>query len=796
MGTTPRLSRALIVLSALALAACAGAEGRKSAFLAQGQKHMAERNWQKARVDFRNALQVDPKDAQVIFNLGAVSERLGDYVAAAGAYQQALNIDKGRLDARRGLARLYARGGAPKDAVALVEEGLLQHPDDATLLAIRGIARDQLGDASAALADGEAAARLAAGDSTAGMLLGVLYLRAGRLDDAVAAVERASAAHSDDVELQLQLAEIYRAAGRPAAAADRLRRAIALEPGRLELRKKLAESYILSRDIDAAEKVLREAIAAMPLDVDAKLSLATLLATHRSFEDGERSLKTLVSADPSSHFLRMSLGRFYESSGRTMLAADVYREVSRLDAKGPQGIAARGRLAAMEWSTGNVEAARDLVDGILAENSRDNDALALRARIALSRGDATAAISDLRAILRDQPNAPGIMRALAEAYVAANEAALAEETLRASVQANPTDVPSRLALSQYLLKGGRAEEAQAAIDQLSADLPRDIAALEAALRVQVGRRDFAAARATAARAVALWPDQPRGYYLSGLVDEVQGRRAEALAGFEKALSLAPDSTEPLVAAVRADLALKQPARAAARVDAVLARTPKSAQVHNLRGELDLQLVSIDSAISAFNKAIELQPGWWLPYRNLGRAHFAAGRAEKAIAAYQRGLAATQYAPNLLVDLAEMQERAGKTKEAVALYEEFLRRNSGSPIARNNLAMLLLKYHAGDQASLDRAMELARPLRESSQPALLDTYAWVCFARGEYAEAVAVLTRVVQLAPGTPVFAAHLGLAHFKAGQRAEAKKYLQLAIAGGGATLAEADQVRAALAQL
>ncbi len=85
MGTMPRLSRALIVLSALALAACAGAEGRKSAFLAQGQKHMAERNWQKARVEFRNVLQVDPTDVQATYLLGRASRASGQTTSAADA---------------------------------------------------------------------------------------------------------------------------------------------------------------------------------------------------------------------------------------------------------------------------------------------------------------------------------------------------------------------------------------------------------------------------------------------------------------------------------------------------------------------------------------------------------------------------------------------------------------------------------------------------------------------------------------------------------------------------------------
>jgi tetratricopeptide (TPR) repeat protein len=458
-------------------------------------------------------------------------------------------------------------------------------------------------------------------------------------------------------------------------------------------------------------------------------------------------------------------------------------------------LAATNRLAALELAANRTEAASALITQILTINPRDNDALIERANIALARGQATKAIADLRAVLRDQPDAPAILRTLAQAYAANKDEALAEETLRASMRANPDDVQTRLALSQLLIKAGRASEAQSVVDQLVTDQPGEIAAVEAAMRVQVGRRDLVGARRSAENIKRLRPDLPLGYYLAGLVDEAEGKTVAAREGFEHALSIAPESFEPLAAAARVDLALGQSDRALARINAVIVRAPKNAVVRALKGEVLTQLKRPDDAVAVLNESITLAPTWWVSYRDLALAEISAGSSERAVVAYQRGLQATEASPNLLTELAALYEKLGRPEEAIAQYEAWLQRDALSEVASNNLAMLLVTHKAKDPASLQRAFVLAQRLKDSNEPIYLDTYAWVQYVRGEYSDAVTMLQRVVELAPGVAVFRAHLGLAQYRAGKPVEANRNLEEAL-GGAADFAEAAEARAALAAL
>ncbi len=784
-----------VVVAALLMSACTGAESRKASFVAQGQQHMAAHDWQKARLDFRNALQIDPKDQKVQFLAAQVAEKIGEYNEAADRYRALLQPDANNVAARAALARLYAGGGLPAEAIKLAEEGLAAHPDDHGLLTARGVARAMRGDTPGALQDAEAARARAPTDPDTAALVAAVYQRQGRSDEALVVLQRAVAASPDNVALRVVLAQALAGANRGGEAEKELLEVVKIEPHEIKHRYRLAQFYVLQQNIDAAEKTLRAAAATAPDDVEPKLALANLIAAQRSFETGEKSLRELIASDPKNLTLQLGLGQFCETHQRPALAEDVYRKVVAAGGTNAQALAARSRLAALALEANRSADASALIDAILKVSPRDNDALTLRANIALARGDTTSAIADLRAVLRDQPNAPGPMRALAAAYAANRDAGLAEETLRGAMRANPNDLQTRLALADLLMKNGRSEEAKSLSEQMASDQPGDVRAIEAAFRVQVQRRDFVSARQSAAQIRSLRPDLPAGEYLTGLVDEAEGKLDAARASFERAMRLAPGFIEPLAAAVRIDLAQHQEARALARVDQELVARPASSGLLILKAEILSQLKRFDESAEAASQAIARSPSWWVPYEDLAHAELGRNRPEAAVAAYQGGLQATQSAPPLVLRLGTLFEQLGRLDQAIGLYEDWLKREPGSAVASNNLAMLLLTHKAAEPASLDRALELARRLEKSTQPEFIDTVGWVHYRRGEYAPAVDALQRAVAAAPQAAVFRAHLGLAQFRAGQRDAARDNLQRALAIS-ADYPEATEARAALAQL
>jgi hypothetical protein len=57
------------------LSGCGSAASRKAGYIVEGQKYFSAGRYDKARVEFSNAAQIDPKDATVRFWLGRVAEK-------------------------------------------------------------------------------------------------------------------------------------------------------------------------------------------------------------------------------------------------------------------------------------------------------------------------------------------------------------------------------------------------------------------------------------------------------------------------------------------------------------------------------------------------------------------------------------------------------------------------------------------------------------------------------------------------------------------------------------------------
>ena len=764
---------------AVAVAGCGGAQSRKAKHLEKGEAFLVAGNFEKARVEFRNALQIAPMDSDARYDNGVVAEKMGNLREAAQFYQGAIDSNTDNILARGSLGRIYVFAGAPDKALETVKPALETHPDDAALLTIRAAASIQLKNSDGALKDAERAVQLAPNsDDTVAVLAGI-YKSLDQPAKAQTLLRETIKRNPDTTELRLVLAQLDGSLGQQSEAEALLLDLVRLKPKDKAHRLRLAQFYARTDHIDETERVLRDAIKAIPDERDLKTALVEFLAARRSREAAVHELDAMIAASPKDYDLKFVQAQFYEQGKEVSKAEAVYKKViddAKLEAP---GLAARNRLASLRVQLNDTPGAEKLIAEVLAKSPRDDDALIMRGNLALAQKDPRTAIADLRSVLRDQPNAVGVMRSLARAHLANGEPALAEETMRRAIEANPQDTAARLDFAQLLAQLGKPEQAKPVIDELVKQQPNNVPALDTQFKIAAATKDWAGAKATADALVAAQPKSGLGYFYQGQVAEADKRPSDALRSYLTAFDMQPDNVEPLAGVTRVLVELKRTPEAIQRLDDIIARYPKSPSAANIKGDVLLSSQRAADAALAFKTAIDRAPTWWVPYRNLAAAQAQDHHDEAAVATLQSGIANANPPDELELQLALFYEHTGKFDAAVGVYEAALRRNPQSDIATNNLAMLLVTYKK-DPADLQRAKELSARFASSANPSFLDTYGWVLYKRGEAAAAVTALqTALAKASNSPPVSLYHLGMAEALAGQPEAARENLIRSLQSG-----------------
>jgi len=786
----------LLVLGAamLGVSGCGGAQARKARHLEKGHDYLVAGNYDKARVEFQNALQIAPTDPQARFENGVVNEKLGKVREAAQFYQAAIDVNPDHLEARTNLARLCVFSGLIDRASELIKPALDKHPDDSELLALRAVVRMQQKDVTEARADAERAVQLGSTNEDAIATLAGIYNFTHDTGKAREILERGVQRIPDTVNLRLALAQLYTGENRPADSERILLDLVRLRPSERAQRIRLAQYYVSQSQLDAAEHALRDGVKAIPGDRQLKLSLIDFLSVRRGAADAEKELSSMIAAAPNDPELKFALAKFYESTQKPETAEKIYRDVMSSEGLDAAGLTARDRLADLQAKRNDIPGAEKLIAEVLAKSPRDSDALILRGNIALLQKDPKVTIADMRAVLRDQPNSIPVLRTLAHAHFANGEPAIAEETMRRAVEADPKDARVRLDLAQLLVQLGKPQKAQPILADIVKEDPGNGAALDTLFRVSAAMKDYAAAKTAADAIVASQPKAALGYLYQGMVAEEANHDDEALRLYEKANALQPDSVEPLQAEVRLLVTEKRLPDAMKVLDAAIAGVPSGPLAPNLKGDLLLAQGHAAEARDEFKIAIGRAPKWWLPYRGLARAQMAVNDADAGLATLRDAQATVEQPEQLALELAMYFERDNKPDDAMRQYEEVVRRDPQSELAANNLAMLLVTYKS-DSASLDRAKSLSLRFADSANPSFLDTYGWVLYKRGEAAASVPILERVVAKSPDAPIALYHLGMAQSQAGSNEEARENLERAV-NSGAAFSGIDEARATLDKL
>ncbi len=796
-----RIAVAGLIAIAFTLASCGGAADRKAAYMEKGHALLKAENYDKARLEFQNVLQIDPKDVPARLALAETLEKLQDWRGAAGHYLAVIEADPKNKQALSKMGQLYLVGRNVEEAKKMADRLSAIDAKDPEALTLQGSLKAVNKDFDGAMVDVQAAIAAKPGHMNASALLASLYLQKGKPDEAIAALKAVLALDSKNTTIQTILARVYVQLGKPKEAEEILVGLVKQEPQVLAHRIRLSQFYAATKAIDKAEATLKAAVAEITGEskdaTTAKLGYIEFLA---KYVEGDKAIATLVgmvSASPENKELRSALGKVYEAANKPDKARETYQTIidREKDPKSPTALSAKTRLAIVMARQGDKAGAKKLVEEVLVDNPRDRDGLLLRGNLALDASDAPAAIADFRAAMKDEPNSAEISRMLARAHLANKEPQLAIDTVKKALEATPTDIALRGDLANIF---SAQKDLDSALNQLEEVLkiePANRSAFEGIFKIRVFQKDWAKAHAVAERMKTAAPKDPSGFYFDGLAFQAENKLAESIDQFESALAVSPDAIQPLSQLIKSHLAMGKKDVAKKRLEEVVEHNPKNFVARNLLGEIELSDKHYPEAQKAFSTALEVNPQWAMLYRNLAATQLGAGQEKEAIATMEKGIDATKGSALLVTALATYLESVGKLDDAVAQYDKILKKEPNSDLAANNLAMLLIEYKADDPAAKARAKTLVDGMRDRTQPAYLDTIGWVAYKHGDFHAAAEMLEKAVQGAPDADIMHYHLGMAYAALGNDVLAKDNLKHAV-DGAQPYRGLDEAKATLAKL
>ena len=660
---TLRLLVAVLVTSlCLGLSACR--RGGDGEFLESGRARLQSRDFRGAMIQFRNAVDRNPGNAEARFRLGAALRRLGDHAMGEIELRKALELGYDSDAVMLELLPLLIASGRPD--LALEEVGRYQPRAEAaraSLQAWRGealLAKGRDVDARqayvAALQADPANVVAQAGQAR-------LALLGGDVAAADAILLRLAAVDPVDSDAWFLQGRRLMDQGKKSDAVAALRKAVEIRPGDLNAQMALVWTLIELKDLTGASEVVARLKRFYP---SASLSAyaEALLAYHKGDKALARAaVQQALKVVPDQHdplvlggLVEMELGNFGQAE----------RYLSQAVGGWPQDARARRLLAMAYRGLSQPAKALKALEPLIGADSRDTEALVLAA----------------------------------EVHQASGQTGRARTLLRQALAASPEDADLRGRYWGLLARSGQLGEAEAELEAASRSGSDAVTAELHLASLYTRQRRFDKLATLGERVIREQPARPEGYHILGLGLLGRGDEAAARARFEHALARKGDyfpSHRSLVvvdvqaanyeaARTRAQAfveahprheaaalllldVLKRSSTTAedigAALDRVVTLNPTSVRLQTIRVETLLGYGAVKRALDAARSAAAQLPNEQSVQFSLARAQHAAGELSQALTTYGKLASTVGNSPLPLLGQAEVLVSESNWKEARA-----------------------------------------------------------------------------------------------------------------------------------
>lgn len=785
MTTAPRLRQMAtgLVLSVgvLFLAACSSSEERAEAHYQRGLELVEEGELTKAGLEFRNAFKLKSDHVDALFAFGEIQERQGNPQAAFRIYNAVAEQASDHVPVRLKLAYMLLTANQIEQARKFLDQASELGADEPEVLVANATYALRANNPEEAERLAEQALKTNPELEDAFVVLASSRIASQDFEGALSYLDKAPESSRNNVGMQVLRLSVLDNLGDDESIEAQLADMVEQFPDSPQFAVAWAQWYQSKDRHEDAERVMRQVAEDRPEDTDAQLRLVAFLASRSGLETARTELERMIEArkqsDADPFPLQAALAQLKFTTDERSEAIDFMKSVLAEAEETEQENQARLILAAMLMETADIEQAEGHVTEILETDKKNVEALRMRASIKLSNNDSAGAADDILLALNEAPDDARLRVMLANAHERNGASVLAEEEFAKAFALDNQSVETGLPMVRYLLSHGRAEQAERVLEAIRAQNPTNREVLALLAQQKLAKRDFVGAQEIAD---ALRKTEDSGS--AGFADRItaaalggQDKHDESLEFLKNSMgeserenrALLPDLVRAYVRSGKHDLATE-------RLNTVLDENPDDVEARVLLGAVLMASGDSAKAEEVFKQAASSESNA-SGNTALAQFYFSTRDLEKAEEAIRAGLEKDGDSTALQMMLTTLFQQTERFDDAIAIYEEIFERDPGSTIVANDLASLLSERR-GDEASLDRALDIAQRFRTSEVPQYQDTLGWIYYLRGEYSSALPLLRSASQQLSQMGLAQYHYGMTLAALGQKQEAVETLERAL--------------------
>jgi tetratricopeptide (TPR) repeat protein len=735
-----------------AMTAMPGCVATKYDYLAKGNKAFAAGKFEDASLNFRKAIQKDVNFGEAYYRFGLTAIKLEQ---ARVAYEALFRA-----------AQLEPKNTTVKEKFADVCLGFYLADSSRPQMLYSQITK---------LAD-ELLRKNA--NSYEGLILkAYLAVTDGKLTDAIEFFHRALEIDASNAGVVTELAQVLIRDGQAQEAEQLAMDLIARQQTSYgPAYDLLYDFYIKAGRVREAEDVLKIKVNNNPASADYILQLARHYYRFQKSAETQSTLRRLLDDPKSFPKATLFAGDFYLGIRDYEKALHYYEQGLQANPEANVKEVYEIRKVAALLGQGKKEEATHLAEQVIKENPNNLEAVRLHAGILLDSGkseNADLVIREVQSVVNQRPNDALLRLQLGRAFRLKGDLKAAHDQFLEAIKNQKDLIPVRYELAEVSLLQQQPYEALRHTNEILSLRSDDRRARLLRTRALIGTGDAATARAELLGLIKKAPQDIEPHLQLGFLALAEHQYREAI----DILSQQRASGDQRAFAGLATAYLRQKRVDAARetLNEGLQRAPNSPVLLQQLAETEALAGNYDLAVEYFQKLLSADPKSINLTRQLAEVYDLKGDRSNALSYSQQAnaLAPTDLAVSLT--LAEALTRAGRTEEARVQYLRVAKAHSDNAPALNNAAFFL----ADSGGDLDEALQLAQRALEKvpGQPGFSDTIGYIYLKKGLYDSAIQTFRNLTRKYPMFAVFRYHLGLALYEKGDKAEARRELEGALA-------------------